>query len=269
VNVTVGGRDDVVVMPWSPGVGVAIPAVPAGLTIDDEATIGGRLSYSAPQDGQISPTAQVATGITRTPAPAATAAQVSPYEWLIDLVRRYVTLFLIGLCVLWLMPAWIGGLGTTVRRHPFASAGWGAVGFLSMLFILGVIPFVAILLMVLFGWLTLGGLAGITFVLGTAAFSTVLTGFAVLVSYLVQIIVGLMVGRWLLGLIQPRLAEGRIAPLALGLAIYVVLRAVPGLGILTALIVTLLGVGALWQWLTPRLRMRTGGSAQSPVMSTA
>ncbi|HEY0735468.1 MAG TPA: hypothetical protein VGD69_11230, partial [Herpetosiphonaceae bacterium] len=200
VNVSVGGRDDVVVMPWSPGVGIAMPAVRSGLTVDDGAQIGGKLSYTAPQDGQISTAAQVENGITRTPTPATTAPTTNPYQWLIDLVRRYVTLLAIGLLLLWLVPTWIGALGTTVRSRPLATAGWGAVGFIGTIVLLGLIPFVAILLMVLFGWLTLGGLAGITFVLGTAAFSTVLTGFAILVSYLVQVIVGLLVGRWLLGL---------------------------------------------------------------------
>jgi cytoskeletal protein CcmA (bactofilin family) len=265
MSVVVGGRDDVVVMPWSPGIGIAIPAVRSGLTLDDGAKIGGKLSYTAPQDGQINPAAQIENGITRTPTTATTAPTIAPYQWLLDLVRRYVTLLAIGLLLLWLVPSWIGALGTTVRSRPLATAGWGAVGFFGTIVLLGLIPVVAILLMVLFGWLTLGGLAGITFVLGTAAFSTVLTGFALLVSYLVQIIVGLMVGRWLLGLIDPRWAEGRIAPLALGLALYVVLRAIPGLGIFTALLVTLLGVGALWQWLAPRLRRGTPVPATVPI----
>jgi len=266
VTVDVGDRDTMLVTPWSPGMGVATPAVRSGLTVADGATIGGTLHYTAPQDGQIGSAAQVANGITRTPTPTAAAAVVSPYQGLIDGLRRYVTLFAIGLFLLWLAPTWIGGLGTTVRRRPLATIGWGTVGFAGTIVLLGLIPLVAILLMVLFGWLTLGGLAGITFVLGTAAFSTVLTGFTLLVSYLVQIIVGLLVGRWLLGLIQPRWAEGRAAPLALGLALYVVLRTIPGLGILTALIVTLLGVGALWQWLAPHLHRGTRGPTLSPVM---
>ncbi|HEY0607590.1 MAG TPA: polymer-forming cytoskeletal protein [Herpetosiphonaceae bacterium] len=269
VNVTVGGGDDLVVMPWSPGVGIAMPAVRSGLTVDDGAQIGGKLSYTAPQDGQISAAAKVENGITRTPTPTTTALTTNPYHWLIDLLRRYVTLLAVGLLLLWLVPTWIGALGTTVRSRPLATAGWGAVGFLGTIVLLGLIPFVAILLMVVFGWLTLGGLAGITFVLGTAAFSTVLTGFAILVSYLVQVIVGLMVGRWLLGLIDPRWAEGRVGPLALGLALYVVLRAVPMLGILTALIVTLLGVGALWQWLVPRLRRGHPAPPPWPAMSAS
>lgn len=266
VNVSVGGGDDVVITPWSPGMGISTPAVRSGLTVDDSAKIGGKLSYTSPQDGQISSAAQIENGVTRTPTPATATPTPAPYQWLIDLVRRYATLLLIGLLLVWLVPSWIGALGTTVRSRPLVTAGWGAVGFIGTIVLLGLIPLVAILLMVLFGWLTLGGLAGIAFVLGTAAFSTVFTGFAVLVSYLVQTIVGLMVGRWLLGLINPRLAEGRVAPLALGLALYVVLRAVPVLGILTALIVTLLGVGALWQWLAPRLRRGARGPIPAPIM---
>lgn len=255
-SVSVGGTNDVVVTPWSPGLGISTPAVRSGLTIDDNARIGGKLSYTAPQDGTVRSGATVTNGISRTPiAPSAT---ISPYAWLIDLLRRYVTLLVIGLLALWLVPSWIGQLGTTVRNRPFASFGWGTVGFAGVIALLLLIPLVAILLMVLFGSLTLGGLAGITFVLGTALTTALITGFAVLVSYMVQIIVGLMVGRWLLGLAQPRLAESRVGALALGLALYVVLRAIPNVGFLVAIIVTLLGLGAIWQWLGTRLRRTPG-----------
>lgn len=266
MNVSVGGNNRTIITPWSPGLGISTPAVRSGLTVDDSARIGGKLNYTAPQDGQIGSAAQIANGISRTPAPATANTATASYRWLIDPLRRYATLLLIGLVLVWLAPAWIGRLGSTVRNRPLPSAGWGVVGFIAAIATLALIPLVAILLMVLFGSLTLGGLAGITFVLGTAAFSAVLTGFGVLVSYLVQVIVSLMIGRWLLGLIEPRWAEGRVAPLAVGLALYVALRTIPVLGFLVALIVTLLGIGALWQWLMPRLRRSTPVAMTAPVM---
>lgn len=262
-DVAVGGGDTVMMTPWSTSLGITTPAVPAGLTVDDGARIGGMLRYTAPDAGHIGSGATLGGSVRTATTAAATPA---PYAWLVDLVRRYVTLLGIGLLLLWLAPTWLGRVGTPVQSRPLQSIGWGTVGLAGLLVLLALIPAVAILLMVLFVWLTLGGLAGITFVLGTAAFSAVLTSFAVLVSYLVQIIVGFVAGRWLLGLAAPRWAEGRVAPLALGLALYVALRAVPILGVLTALAVTLLGLGAIWQALSAWLRRRPPASLRSTPM---
>jgi cytoskeletal protein CcmA (bactofilin family) len=256
VNLVVGDRNDgYVVVPPTSGIGLAPAAVPAGLTIGDDARIGGKLNYTAAQQGSIASAARIADGVTRTPV-ATTTATVSN-EWLIDLLRRYITLFALGALLLWLTPNWIGRLATTLRTQPLPSLGWGTLGFVGTIALLLIIPFVAILLMVLFGSLTLGGVAAIVFVLATAAWSALLTGFAVVVSYVVQIVVGLLVGRSLLGLFNPQLAEGRWGPLALGLAVYVLLRAVPVLGVLIAFAVTLLGLGAIWQWARARLGTRS------------
>ncbi|HEX6289672.1 MAG TPA: hypothetical protein VFZ66_10805 [Herpetosiphonaceae bacterium] len=260
VNVAVGSSDGtMMVAPFTPGVGVATPAVRSGLTVDESARIGGKLNYTATDEFRI-PAAQVGEGIEFTPV---AQTQPAPYAWLIDPIRRYVTLFVIGLLLLWIVPNWVGRLATTVRARPMASLGWGTLSFVGAIALMLLIPLSVILLMVLFGYLTLGGLAGITFVLGTAAFSALLTSFAVLVSYIVQIVVGLMIGRWLLGAISPQWAESRVGSLALGLALYVILRAVPYLGVLVALIVTLLGLGAVWQWV--RVRLSRGAPTVAPM----
>lgn len=253
-DVSVAGRDTVSLTPWSTNLGISTPAVPAGLTLGSDARIGGKLTYIAPQDGQLDPSASVEGGVARTATPAATTVAAPRYQWLVDIVRRYLTLLAIGALLVWLVPTWIGRVSTSIRARPLYSLGWGTLGVAGVIALLVLIPLIAVLLMVLFVWMTLGGLAGITLVVGTAAFTTVLTGFAVLVSYLVQILVGMVVGRWLVGLVAPHAAEGRFAPLAAGLLLYVVLRAIPIVGVLTALAVTLVGVGAIGQWLGSRLR---------------
>jgi cytoskeletal protein CcmA (bactofilin family) len=256
VNVAVGARDGgVVIAPWTTGTGIATPAVPAGLTVDHGARIGGTLTYNSPQNATIDPAARIAAGVAYIPTPGDEPPASS--MWLVDLLRRYLTLLVIGALLLWLTPSWIGRLSTTVQTQPLPSLGWGTLGFVGAIALLVLIPLVAILLMIVFGSLTLGGLAAIVLVLATAAWSALLTGFAVVVSYVVQVVVGLLVGRWLLGRVNPQWAEGRWGPLALGLAVYVVLRAVPILGVLVALVITLLGLGAIWQWARTRLAMRS------------
>ena len=48
VNVAVGGRDTVVITPWSPGLELSTPAVRAGLTVDESARIAAAGASAAP-----------------------------------------------------------------------------------------------------------------------------------------------------------------------------------------------------------------------------
>jgi hypothetical protein len=63
-----------------------------------------------------------------------------------------------------------------------------------------------------------------------------------------EIIIGYMAGRRLLQRTQPAWVEKPMAPLALGVILYVILSAIPVLGTLVGLLVAVLGLGALWQW---------------------
>ena len=80
--------------------------------------------------------------------------------------------------------------------------------------------------------------------------------FLISTSYLAQIIVSFLTGRLLLGRIGSNQAAGRVLPLVIGLILYVVLRAIPVLGLLVGLVVILLGLGAISSWIWTRFRRR-------------
>jgi hypothetical protein len=61
-----------------------------------------------------------------------------------------------------------------------------------------------------------------------------------------QIIVGYLCGRLILARLKPQWAESRIWPLVLGLAMIVVLTAIPWIGWVFGVLTVLLGLGALW-----------------------
>ncbi len=80
--------------------------------------------------------------------------------------------------------------------------------------------------------------------------------FLISTSYLAQIIVSFLTGRLLLGRIESNQAAGRVLPLVIGLILYVILRAIPVLGLLVGLVVVLLGLGAISYWRWTRFRRR-------------
>ncbi len=101
------------------------------------------------------------------------------------------------------------------------------------------------------GWKRFSAVVGI----GTLAIAALVVGFLISVSYLAPIVVGLAGGQLLLGWAAPGRAAGRgILALAIGVVIYVLLRAIPFLGPVVAIVVALLGLGALagWAWYSLR-----------------
>lgn len=239
VDVAVGNAGEPAVNPRFTFDQVGSLSVPSGLTVADSARIDGTLRYQAAKQGAVRGNAAW--------IPQAGPEGTTALDTIFAMVRRFLVLLAIGLLVVVAIPKWMRNVTATVEARPLASLGWGVIGFAGSILLMVLIPLIAILLMVFFGWLSLGGLIGVTLVVALTLLSGLIASFAILVSYLAQVIVGFIVGHWILTRLQPRWAEDRIAPLVLGLTLYVLLRAIPGLGTLVAVIVVLFGIGACWQ----------------------
>jgi len=252
VDVEVGGDEGapsfVQFMPSPP---VPMPVVQPGLTLADSARIAGKLTYESAAEGHISSAAQVAGGVIREePAVDEEAAARAPGPGTVVLnhLRRLITLLLLGLVLIWAVPAWTRRLADTVQARPAPTFGWGIVAFLALVVVAIAILVVTIILAVIFGRLTLGGLVPLVLGLGLLADATLLLGFLIFTGYVAQITMSFLGGRWLLDRVQPSWAPGRVLPLVVGLILFVILTAIPLLGVVIGLIVTLLGLGALWIW---------------------
>ena len=71
-------------------------------------------------------------------------------------------------------------------------------------------------------------------------------------NYGSKLVVSFLVGRWLVGKIAPQAAGSKVWPLLVGVVLYVFLSAIPFLGWLIGLVVTLVGMGAMWLAYTTR-----------------
>jgi hypothetical protein len=169
-------------------------------------------------------------------------------ERVLDQVRRYITIILLGLLLLWLAPRLFGAAARLLRERPLPSAGVGlatiAIIFVALIAMVLAIVMAAIVL----GWL------GFTGLLATTIAGLLLAGgllvFAVLVSsfYLAAAVVGVTIGRLLL---RGEQAARPIWALLLGVLIVVVLTAIPLVGGLLQIVAVIFGLGALawslWQ----------------------
>jgi len=231
----------------------AMPSVPTGLTVDEGAQIGGKLDYTSAREWSI-PGGVVAGAITRHEPEIEVEAKeevvVSPAkraaDWFLGHLRRLVTLLLVGLLIVWVVPGWTEKATAALRAKPLPSLGWGVVSIAVFILGLLVILIGTIIVAVVLGVITLGGLAGTTAWTGGLTMALLAFFFSITVTYITKVVVSFLSGRLILARLKPDWAEGRIWPLVVGVVLFVIITAVPILGWLVNLVVVLLGLGALW-----------------------
>ncbi len=252
VNVTVGSGDDIVEpfdLPFLPPLPIEAPQLRTGLTVADSAKIGGELRYKSASDGNISPSAEIERQIRES---IKEFQRPSPTTVAIATIQRWLTLLVVGLVLLWGVPNWTQRLANTVQSQPLPSLGWGFVSWL-VVGVLGIaIPMATIILTMILGF-TISGLIPLVFGIGFLANLTLFASFLLYIGYIPQVVVSLLGGQWLLQKTQSNWASSRFAPLVIGLIIFVILAAIPVLGLLVNLIAILMGLGALWIWGRTRL----------------
>lgn len=232
----------------------SIPSVPTGLTVDQGAQIGGDLRYTANfradvPDGSVAGAVDFTRYVSereeqqRAPSPILRAAR-----WSFRQLRRLVTLLLVGALMMWAVPDWMRQLAGNVATQPLPSLGWGIVAIGAFGALMALLVLTSVLLTVVFGVVTLGGLAGRLGVLGGIVITTAGFSFSIVWRYVTTIIIGLLLGQLILRALNSPARENRWWPMVLGVVILVVFTAVPVLGWLAKLAIVLLGLGAIWIW---------------------
>ena len=232
--------------------GVAIPSVAPGLTVSDTAQIAGRLAYTAREPFPIR--GRVAGGTVFTRRAVEAPEPMTASSVLVDNVRRFVALAVVGLLLVWLAPTWVRRLSDTMRARPLPSLGWGlvATGAFFGTVILGFVG--TIILAGIFGIATLSSLSALVVVLGLLGEAILVTGVIIYGSVVAQATVSYLGGRWLLGRVQASLTDRRAMSLLLGALIFVAITAIPIVGGIIGVLAALLSLGAGWMWVWDTLR---------------
>lgn len=163
-------------------------------------------------------------------------------ERIIDQLRRYITIILLGLILLWLAPRLFGAAARLLREQPLPSAGIGLATIAIILLALFAILLATVLAAIVLGLLGFGGLlattvAGLLLAGGVLVFVTMVTAF-----YLADAVVGVTIGRLLL---RGEQAARPVWALLLGVFVVVVLTAIPFAGGFLQIVAVVLGLGAL------------------------
>lgn len=244
-----------------------VASVPAGLTVSSGASIEGDLSYTSVSPGNIaSGTVQGSTNFERQvlpeveepefefkPRQPGAAVQHFAGQIVLKLVRRFITLALVGLLIIWLMPKLLNDTVAMFKARPWNSLGIGALGYAVSLVALVFLPWPLILLGTVLGIISLGGLTPAVLGFGVVGWASLLVGFATAASWLAKIVLGVWAGQIIWKAIQPE-GKSLVPPLLIGVAIASALRVIPVLGVLIGVAIALFGLGALIMMVRERLR---------------
>ena len=245
---------------WMP-----VPMQPLGFRVTEEAEIGGRLTYISGSEGAIAPEAEIAGGVVyQTPVPPPveeeeveelTPAQLAR-NWSLDQLRRFIALLLVGLILLWVVPGPMREAASALQMRPWSSLGWGILILIFVCITIPSVAFLVIVLDVILGLLGFGGLVVSITGLGLLTNTAIIAGLLVAAGYITKVVFSFLVGRMILERIRKSWGAGRFWPLLIGVVLFSIVRAVPYLGWFFGLVVTLLGLGALWLMAWESLRRR-------------
>jgi cytoskeletal protein CcmA (bactofilin family) len=180
-------------------------------------------------------------------APPSTASRV------LDAVRHFLVVLLVGALLLWLVPRAYDALQSTVRNRPAASVGWGIVGIIGFVVLLIVIAIATVVLAAIIGLLGFGGLVAAELLAGIIAFAGLILVFGVVAAWVADAIVGAAIA----SLIPQNERASRwqeLALMAAGAAVVVFVSSLPIVGPLAKLVVVIFGLGALLVAVSARRR---------------
>ena len=238
-------------------------AIKPGLRISREAKINGQLTYTSAVEQPIAIATQPQGGIIyQTPVPGEANRSSQPStsssfaiitgNVLLDILRDFFTLLVLGGLVLWLQPAWLKKTEQIAYLKPVNSAGVGLAVIILGYIAAGVVAVLILFLGILLSIITLGGLSNAIFGVGFSSLAAVIAIFTLVVSYGSKLVVTCLVGGMIIHKIAPRVSRPEIWGMVTGVFLLVIFQAIPILGFLINILVTIMGMGAIWLLFTNR-----------------
>lgn len=204
------------------------------------AIIGSADSYS--RSGTVGGSERVNINETQGEEPAPTSA-----EAIFDRVRTLATLLLVGALIVWRAPGILDALSGRLRARPFHSLGWGLLGWVGIPVALLVFTLAWILLAIVVGVLTLGGLAATIITAGILANLAIVLALALTVSYVTWVIAGYTVAR--VSRTTDVTLRDKYLTMGLGALALILMGSLPVVDVIVGILVSLAGVGVI-TWAT-------------------
>jgi cytoskeletal protein CcmA (bactofilin family) len=231
---------------WAPGLPGTLPSIARASRLDQDPSLV--ILGPDPAHGLMPASLELRPAAAQSEKPVTqTSAQLYDFGvWLLGRLKSFVTLFLVGLIMVWLLPKPTRRWSEQAQKRPARSLGFGFMALVTGLVGAFLLAVAILILSLALGAFTLYDLAFIVASLGFASLGLAFAVFWMLVVYISKALVAYVIGVVILQRFAPKAAENKIWPLALGLLIYVLLSGIPYFGFIFAILAMLLGLGAIW-----------------------
>ena len=243
-------------MPYLQSLGIPEP-MEIGFLLSENTEIGGRLVYSSNdvlvEAFDINPSGGIIiltpTTTDNRPDSVENPSQVNANSWqnrLIRILRLTISLVICGLLTLWISPGLLTASIIHVEQKPLNAFGIGIITSITIYVGLFVLAAFFILAAFLFGLFSLGLLGSSVFGLGLMSIGWVFLFFNFVVKFISKLVVAFWIGKKLLHYFKNDDDKRHFFTLFIGIIIFVLISAIPYFGWIISVIVTLVGLGALW-----------------------
>ncbi len=182
-----------------------------------------------------------------------TNIQIDPGYLVLQRLRRrtgeFIALMFVGMLALWLMRKTLLKAVDEVRGNAGMDTVWGILVYILYIPVVSLLFLVLLMLTILVSLFTLGSLAGEMITISSFSFFGLLALFGMLAGLATKVVLGYLVGRWILEKTSKLDFENfwyHVAALAIGIFLYEVVRTIPFVGWLLMVIVVVIGTGAFF-----------------------
>lgn len=254
------GNEDIDTSLYSAGINYYPENLPAGMRFYEGASIGNNLTYTATEnmDAQFQDYVQgkiVFDQITATDNNLSKTGTYTGKAWfnedfsqfrVTSAFSRMISYFALGALAFWLAKKQVVRVRESGIAFPGKAFGWGFVAILVGMMSLILVPGTFILLGILLGVISLGGLLFAWYGVVGLIIALVFALFFLVAFTLSKVVAAYVFGSWLMQDVFKTKTQNRWIDLLVGVLFYVILRAIPFVGWVVGLAASLYGTGALF-----------------------
>ncbi len=253
------GNENIDTSVYSAGMNYYPESIPSGLRFYEGASVGNNLTYEATEnmDAQLQDYVQGKIVFNQITAADNNLGRTGTYTgnaWLSDdfshfrvasSFSRMISYFALGALAFWLAKKQVVRVRENGIAFPGKAFGWGFIMILVGLMSLILVPGTFILLGILLGVISLGGLLFTWYGVVGLIIALVFALFFLVVFTLSKVVAAYVFGSWLMQDVFKTKTQNRWIDLLVGVLFYVILRAIPYVGWAVGLAASLYGTGTL------------------------
>lgn len=186
---------------------------------------------------------------TQAAQPAETQSELV-LAWLLERLREFLPLLIVSLVGYWFFRDRLEKSAAVIKARPLPTLGLGLIGLILAGAIVGALILVFVLILMVGIWIGRVTFWNVSWLLWSVAFPFTALVFALFLAFLnygTKVITTYAWTTFLFDRLAPRAGRIRWLLMLLGLVVYVLLRAIPTIGWVIAVLVTAWGIGAAWQ----------------------